>query len=355
MFVTIQMFPRGERVSSAAWERGALTVVREVKMQRTRKFFCLLLICLMVVTAVPVLPAKRASAASSNERTCYTYLRGQMGLNNAAAAGVLANIYCESNFRTSVVGGGSIGLCQWLGVRRTRLNSYCRSHGYSVTSVTGQMSFLKYELQKYFPGVYNYLKKVPNSRQGAYNAASYFCKRFEIPYNVNYQANRRGNLARNTYWPRYKGSTTTTSSTTTSASNNTLCTRAAAIEMIWEKAGRPSSSARIRFTDVPAGSTYYRAVRWAVGKGITSGTSATRFSPAQTITRAQAVSFLWRWKGCPSTSRGTGFKDVSSRAYYYRAVCWAVRKGITSGTSSTTFSPNNTCTVGQIAAFLGRL
>ena len=109
------------------------------------------------------------------------------------------------------------------------------------------------------------------------------------------------------------------------------------------------------FTDVPAGSYYEDAVIWAVDKGITTGTSATTFNPNGICTRAQAVTFLWRAAGSPKPeTRTMPFADVPVGSYYYDAVLWAVENGITKGTSDTTFSPNMTCSRAQIVAFLWR-
>ncbi|MCH5353518.1 MAG: S-layer homology domain-containing protein [Acutalibacter sp.] len=108
-----------------------------------------------------------------------------------------------------------------------------------------------------------------------------------------------------------------------------------------------------KFKDVSATAYYAEAVQWAVGKNITSGTTATTFSPNQPCTRAQAVTFLWNAKGKPEpTTTANPFTDVTSDKYYYKAVLWAVENKVTSGTSATTFSPNSTCTRGQIVTFL---
>ena len=109
------------------------------------------------------------------------------------------------------------------------------------------------------------------------------------------------------------------------------------------------------FTDVPAGSYYEDAVIWAVDKGITSGTSATTFNPNATCTRAQAVTFLWRAAGSPAPKNSMmPFTDVPAGSYYEQAVLWAVENGITDGTSATTFSPDAVCSRGQIVTFLWR-
>ena len=115
------------------------------------------------------------------------------------------------------------------------------------------------------------------------------------------------------------------------------------------------STGKNPFTDVPAGSYYEDAVIWAVDKGITTGTSATTFNPNGICTRAQAVTFLWRAAGSPAAkSSAMPFADVKAGSYYYDAVLWAVEQGITKGTSETMFSPDATCTRAQIVTFLWR-
>ena len=110
-----------------------------------------------------------------------------------------------------------------------------------------------------------------------------------------------------------------------------------------------------KFTDVPADAYYADAVEWAVKNGITLGTSATTFSPDLGCTRAQVVTFLWRAAGCPTPKSGSNpFTDVLPGTYYYEAVLWAVENGVTVGTSATTFSPDVICSRAQIVTFLWR-
>lgn len=109
------------------------------------------------------------------------------------------------------------------------------------------------------------------------------------------------------------------------------------------------------FTDVPAGAYYEEAVGWAVKEGITKGTSDSTFTPDGVCTRAQAVTFLWRAAGSPAAKAGSQpFTDVKAGSYYDDAVRWAVENGVTVGTSATTFSPNATCSRAQIVTFLWR-
>ena len=134
-----------------------------------------------------------------------------------------------------------------------------------------------------------------------------------------------------------------------------ICTRAQAVTFLWRAAGRPAPESRtMPFTDVPADSYYYDAVLWAVENGITKGTSSTTFSPDNTCTRAQIVTFLWRSEQSPAAGSSNPFTDVSADAYYADAVLWAVKEAITTGTTRTTFSPDAECTRAQIVAFLWR-
>lgn len=148
-----------------------------------------------------------------------------------------------------------------------------------------------------------------------------------------------------------------TSSTTFSPYKN--CNRAEIVTFLWRAAGSPEpTSTRNPFTDVNSvrDASYYKAILWASQKGITAGTTATTFSPYQECTRSQIVTFLYRYAGKPSGYYSNPFKDVNSvnEASYYNAILWAVGKGITQGTSTTTFSPYASCTRGEAVTFLYR-
>lgn len=133
---------------------------------------------------------------------------------------------------------------------------------------------------------------------------------------------------------------------------NQTCTRAQAVVFLWNQAGRPTVSRKNAFTDVKSSDWYYKAVQWAVSKGITGGTSKTTFSPNKTCNRAEIVTFLWNRAGKPTVSTKNPFTDVKSSDWYYKAVQWAVANGVTGGTSKTTFSPKKACTRAQIVTFL---
>lgn len=137
-------------------------------------------------------------------------------------------------------------------------------------------------------------------------------------------------------------------------SPNAVCTRAQTVTFLWRAAGSPRPVSTVNpFTDVHYGDYFYQAVLWAVENGITMGTSATTFSPDATVTRAQVVTFLWRANGQPA-AWNSGFTDVSADAYYAKAVAWAVQNGITTGTGFGVFSPDAACTRAQIVTFLYR-
>ena len=147
----------------------------------------------------------------------------------------------------------------------------------------------------------------------------------------------------------------TSGTSATTFSPDASCTRAQMVTFLWRAAGSPKvENGKNPFTDVKADAYYYDAVLWAVEKGVTSGTSATTFSPDATVTRGQTVTFLYRNAGSPEVSGTMPFADVEADAYYAKAVQWAVQQKITTGTSETTFSPMSDCTRGQIVTFLYR-
>ena len=137
------------------------------------------------------------------------------------------------------------------------------------------------------------------------------------------------------------------------------CTRAEIVTFLWRAAGsKIPTITRNPFTDVAPsmGMDYYYAILWASQNGIAAGTSATTFSPNATCTRAQIVTFLWRYSNKPAGYYSNPFTDVNKaeHAAYYDAILWAVGKGITKGTTATTFSPYGTCTRGEAVTFLYR-
>ena len=154
-------------------------------------------------------------------------------------------------------------------------------------------------------------------------------------------------------WAVQKGITTGMSEN--SFAPDSECTRGQIVTFLWRAAGKPEpTTSQNPFKDVTISDYFYKAVLWAVEQGITTGTGADTFSPASGCTRAQVATFLWRAQGKPAATSKNPFTDVNQGEYYYEAVIWAVEKGVTTGTSATTFAPNATCTRGQIVTFLYR-
>lgn len=134
------------------------------------------------------------------------------------------------------------------------------------------------------------------------------------------------------------------------------CTRGQIVTFLWRAAGNPEPKTVVNpFTDVKSTDYYFKAVLWAVENNITSGIGNGKFGPGNPCTRGQAVTFLWRAAGNPDVAGpGNSFRDVKNGSYYEKAVNWAVVNSITSGTNSTDFSPDESCTRGQIVTFLYR-
>lgn len=150
-------------------------------------------------------------------------------------------------------------------------------------------------------------------------------------------------------WAADNGVTGGTSATTFSP--NVTVTRAQMVTFLWRAHGSPKATGANPFTDVSTSDYYYDAVLWAVANGVTSGTSADTFGPDAAVTRAQAVTFQWRAAGSPVVSCSS-FDDVAADAYYANAVAWAVANGITSGTGGSNFSPDVVVTRAQAVTFL---
>lgn len=134
------------------------------------------------------------------------------------------------------------------------------------------------------------------------------------------------------------------------------CTRGQIVTFLWRAAGEPESASSVNpFKDVKKGSYCYDAVLWAVENGITNGMGDGTFGTDEMCTRAQVVTFLWRYAGKPTPAANSNpFVDVASANYFYVPVLWAVENGITNGMDATHFAPDDSCTRGQIVTFLYR-
>ena len=141
---------------------------------------------------------------NNNESKIYNYLTSK-GFNNAAVCGILSNIDEESKFNPTSIGdnGTSYGICQWHDSRWTDLKNYCNSNGLDSTTLEGQLDFLVYELEHKYPSVYKTFQTVPNTAEGAYQAAYTWTVDFEIPASKYTVDKYRGNNAKNGYWNNY--------------------------------------------------------------------------------------------------------------------------------------------------------
>ena len=148
----------------------------------------------------------------------------------------------------------------------------------------------------------------------------------------------------------------TTGMSATTFKPNGNCTRAQFVTFLWRSMGQPEpSTTETSFTDVKPDGFYYKAVLWAVEKGVTTGVSATAFKPNALVTRGQVVTFLWRAEGQPEPKSDQNvFTDVAGSAFYYKAMLWAVENEITKGMTATTFAPGGSCIRAQVVTFLYR-
>ncbi len=177
------------------------------------------------------------------------------------------------------------------------------------------------------------------------------------PFRFDDVQNEEDYYFRPVYWAYEHTPQITAGTSDTLFSPHADCTRAQVVTFLWRAAGTPTAEgAENPFADVKEDAYYYDAVLWAVAQEITAGTAKTVFSPNASCTRGQIVTFLYRFAGKPAVSDTENpFADVAEGAYYYEPVLWAVAQEITAGTSSTKFSPNATCTRAQVVTFLYRL
>ena len=148
---------------------------------------------------------------AANERDVYNYLTGTMGMNSAAASGVMANMYRESRFYVDITNdyGTAYGLCQWYGDRWTNLQNYCNNNGLDWHTLYGQMRFLEYELNS-LSSLRSYMYGISNDANGAYHAGYEWCRVYELGGNTSdtTRCDSRGTLARDTFWPKYQNGST---------------------------------------------------------------------------------------------------------------------------------------------------
>ena len=180
--------------------------------KRMLSCFMVLVLILQCVSITGVKKAEASLKGNSVEEKIYYFCIEEMGMNTAAACGVLANIECESSFITSNEfqekdGRLSYGICQWNADRRTNLEKYCNRNGYNYSSLEGQLGYLKQELLGSEKNAYSTVKNVENSANGAYQAGYNWASKFERCSSIYYE--ERARLARDKYWPKYGGGTPT--------------------------------------------------------------------------------------------------------------------------------------------------
>lgn len=183
--------------------------LQEVAMKKTKSIISIFLVFALMLCFVPGVVWNYFSvsaSASSNEESVYDFMTQTLGVNSAVACGVLANIAAESSFSPTAScidtnGLTSYGICQWNGGRFTNLKNYCSNHGYSYNTITGQLNFLKYELQNSESYAWSKIKNQENTQEGAYYAGYNWAKYFERCASSYYEG--RAISAKNTYWPKY--------------------------------------------------------------------------------------------------------------------------------------------------------
>lgn len=159
---------------------------------------------ILFVTVLGVFPAPALTELDreANKKIIFDYVTKKMGLTPAVACGILANVKAESNFDPEAIGdgGAAYGICQW-NSRRDTMIKFCEENGYgSWKNIEGQLAYMAYELSNYKKSVGDFLKTIPNTAQGAYDAAYHFCYYYEIPANRTTKSKQRGTNAVNTYW-----------------------------------------------------------------------------------------------------------------------------------------------------------
>lgn len=157
-------------------------------------------------------------------------------------------------------------------------------------------------------------------------------------------------------WAYYHEPQITNGTDETHFSPRNDCTRGQVVTFLWRAAGKPDPAGSCPFVDVDKASPFYTAITWAAEEGITTGFDATHFRPGDTVTRAQFVTFLWRFNGEPAaTTTANPFTgDVSTSSVYYKAILWAAENGITQGYDATHFRPDTVCNRWQVVTFLYR-
>lgn len=339
---------------------------------------------------------------SGNIQTIYSFLTQNCGFNSAAACGVLANIECESNFNPNVWGDNdtSYGICQWHAGRLTAMQEWCNNNGYNWRTLNGQLNYLKKELSannsQYLHNgktINNYLKsKITNSADGAYQAGYYWCTYYEVPADIEGQSISRGNRAKTTYWSMFANGAEKTNvvyttgnlnvRSTANTDGNVLgtITKGSSVSIKSYSAGwyqityngkngyicaeytttiPNGTSVTSQFSDIKGTEWYLPAVQYMFDTGIMTGTGNSKFSPNAVCTRASVATMMHNLSDYSEEFKLNGktqkisFTDVSTKAWYYTPIRWALSNGIMSGYGGTNkFGPNDRATREQLVTVL---
>lgn len=303
------------------------------------------ILAILLCTALLCAMALPAHGANDNEARIYAFLTETMGLNTAAACGILGNLHVETggtfsptSYNPNDSGGTkSYGICQWnngagAGDRYGKLFAWCKANGYNAASLEGQLQYMRYELEStpYFR--LSSLRAVPNTRDGAFEASQLWAIYFEGCSSAGYAL--RGRYATDTYWPKYQ---------------------APAIIHASACGGDHNRCPSVKFTDAPVyGNWAHGGIDYVLSHSLFNGTEKDRFSPNVTMTRAMLVTVLWRGCACP-TGFESDFKDVRPGSYYAEAAAWGQASGVVNGMGEGNFAPDLPVTREQIATILFRL
>lgn len=216
------------------------------------------------------------TTGKTNEETIFNFLKTVMGLNTAGACGVLANIQAESSFNPTALGDGgtSFGICQWHAGRYTNLKNWCSANGKDYKTIDGQLWYLKNELEKSYSAVLQYIRGVANTAAGAYDAGYRWCLKFEIPANTEAASQKRGAIARDTFWPKYSGSS---APATKPAETDTPVTQPTKKVMYAEKFDRSIAGTYIVNANAGLNIRYGPSTDYGIIKAVSKGTKVNNY------------------------------------------------------------------------------
>ena len=317
----------------------------------------------VIVIAALMTPvgAYTEAEVAAGEKAAGDYLSSRLGLSPAAVSGVLANMYAESKFLPYAdYKGISYGICQWTGVRRERLFEYCEKNGLKKDSITAQLDFLCYELQSDYPEILAYMRNIPDTADGAYDAGYYWCFYFERPADKDGVSKTRGMLARDTFFPKRHICSYTEflyAAEKHPHAPTYRCPGCGRTRLFPSEKTYSDDCPRCTVTpfhDVFDTQWFFEAAKYTYDNGIFNGTDKNHFSPNMNMTRAMVVTVIYRMEDEPLYLKGEGFDDIDSSDYFCDAVLWAREKGIVTGVTDRLFCPDDVITREQLVTLLVR-